>query len=266
MNETALWQPVAERIADCEKLGARIGVAIAGSGGLAFAHGGDDKFVAASTMKVPLMVELYRRVDAGTLRLDDKITVTQDMMAPGSGVLLNLDPGFALTIKDLIYLMMSISDNTATNILIDVAGMERANATMQALGMLGSGIARKMKGKAAAPGDPENWATPNDYVRVIEAILDGTAASAASCAAMLDMLRKQQNRRRIGRFVPLTGYEWGGKGGSVPGFVNDIGYVRAGERRMVLSIFITGGFAAQLDAEQAIGEIARAALVAGKLL
>ncbi len=265
MTTDEIWQPLADLIADYEGQGARIGLAVEGGDGLAFSHAGDEKFVAASTVKVPLMVELCRRIDAGTLRLDDRMTVTRDMYAPGSGVMLHLDPGYALSLKDLIYLMISISDNSATNILIGVTGMEPVNATMQALGMTRSNLGRLMQGRAAQGDEVENWASPNDYVRLIAAILDGKAASPQSCELMLDMLRKQQNRRRIVRFLPATGFDWGAKGGSVPGYVNDIGYVRAGHRRMIVSIF-SSGFTTQLDAEEAIGRMSRAALIAGKLL
>ena len=74
-------------------------------------------------VKIPLMVEVYRRVEAGTLRLDEPHALTDADRADGSGVLLHLHAGLAPTIEDLVYLTMSISDNTATNLLIRRVGM-----------------------------------------------------------------------------------------------------------------------------------------------
>ena len=108
-----------------------------------------------------------------TLRPEDKAT--------GSGVVANLHDGIELTLGDLAYLMMSISDNSSTNMLIDHVGQERVNATMRDLGMAGSTLGRRMRGMQAEASEQENWAVPEDYTRAIAALLDGSAASAASC-------------------------------------------------------------------------------------
>lgn len=260
------WKALAEVIGRYEAGAKRIGVSISRGGQPLFRHRAAEQFIAASTVKVPLMIELYRQVDRGERRLSDMIIVTEDMMAVGSGVLLHIHPGIALTLQDLIYLMVSISDNTATNILIDLAGMGRVNAAMHSLGMTDSNLGRPMKGRAAIDDEVENLATADDYVHAIDAILNGTVASAASCESMLDMLRKQQNRRRIARFLPESSdIVWGTKTGSVPNIANDVGFVRTQMSGVTIAIF-TEGFALQVEAEEAIGTIAFQGIIAAGVL
>ena len=185
-------------------------------------------------------------------------------------MLLHLHAGLELTLNDLIYLMISISDNTATNLLIRLAGMEEVNRTMRELGMVNSNLGREMRGRPATADEVENLATPDDYARAIAAILDGRAASAEACAAMQAMLERQQNARRIGRHVPTTSSKvrWGSKTGSIAGVINDVGYVVAPNGRLIIAVFCEN-FPDHHTGEQVIGEIARAALadtgVAGPL-
>lgn len=268
MNTTFNWRRVQAAVAAADEAGT-VGVAISGPGGATWQHRGDRAFIAASTVKIPIMVEVYRQIDAGRCARDDRIQLSEADKAPGSGVLLHLHAGIELTLDDLIYLMIAISDNTATNLLIRLAGLEAVNRTMRALGMTGSTLGREMRGRPAAAGEPENFATPNDYARVMTAILDGTAASPAACETMQAMLERQQNPRRIARYLPASGQvRWGSKTGSLPGVTNDVGYVIAPNGRLVIAVFCEH-FADQHTGERVIGEIARAALadtgVAGPL-
>ena len=261
------WREVEAVAREAERDGGAVGVAARAPDGGTFSYNGERRFRAASTVKIPIMVEVYRQVERGERALDDPYTLTAEGKTPGSGVLLHLHDGIGLTLNDLIYLMMSISDNTATNILIDMAGMERVNATMRSLGMTDSTLGRKMTGgRPLGPGEQENWATPLDYVRAVDAILAGRAASAESCARMVEMLRKQQNARRIARFVPSRdGVEWGSKTGTIAGVVNDAGFVRTPAGTLVLAVFCENP-ADSHTGERVIGEVSRAALAATGIL
>jgi beta-lactamase class A len=247
-------------INDAESLGATVGVSIQDTNGWTFAHNGDEKFRSASTVKIPIMVEIFRQIDAGQRTLDDRYTVTKEDHSAGSGVLHEMHAGLEVTLGDLLYLMMSISDNTATNILIDMAGMDRVNALMQELGMSGSSLGRKMQGKRAEGSQAENWATANDYTSLVTKLLAGEVASPQSCEKMVSILRLQQNSRRVGRFVPeADGVEWGSKTGSIVGVANDVGFVRSAKGSVVVSVFIHD-MADMVSGEQLIGEIARHAM------
>ncbi len=261
-----VWGPVEELAGTIEQAsGGTVGIAVSGPDGDRWSHNGDRQFKAASTVKIPLMIEIYRQIDRGERSLDDLFPLAAADKAPGSGVMLHLHDGIELTLEDLIYLMISISDNSATNILIDLAGMDAVNATMRELEMRGSTLARKMKGRPAVEGERENLATPVDYVAVVESILDGRAASAESCRAMTTMLTRQQNARRIARYLPeRDDIRWGTKTGSIKGVTNDVGFVETPAGRMVVAVFCEG-FPDQHDGELAIGELSRTALTAAGL-
>lgn len=256
------WNALAGVIEETEAGGGTVGIAVIGPEGETFAHHGTRLFRAASTMKIPLMVELLRQVDRGVFALDDAYTLTAADKTPGSGVLLDLHDGLTPSYRDLIYLMISISDNTATNILLDRAGMAAVNATMRDLGMPRSTVARKMRGRAAEPGEAENWAAPEEYAAVLAAILADRAASPDACAFMRATLQKQQNPRRFARYIPAGGgIVWGSKTGSIAGVCNDVGYLTTPVGTLIVSAFCEN-LADPHVAERMIGLLARAAMVA----
>lgn len=265
VQESTRWDDVRATIARHERSGS-IGVAIIAPDGERWSQNGQRQFRAASVVKIPLMVELYRAIDRGELSLDETFDLTSADKAPGSGVLLHMHNGVQVTLNDLIYLMISISDNTATNMLIDVAGMQRVNKTMRELGMSGSNLGRKMRGRPAVEGEQENLATPDDYAVAVSTILDKQAASADSCDAMLAMLRKQQDSSRIARHLPDDGrVAWGSKTGSIAGVTNDVGFITTPAGTLVVAVFCED-LPDQLSGEEAIGDIARAAMNATSLL
>jgi beta-lactamase class A len=156
--------------------------------------------------------------------------------------------------------MIAVSDNTATNLVLDRVRLDAVNATMASLGMTGSELGRPMLGRLPAPGDPENWATPRDFGVALQAIVADEAASAESCARMRETLAQQGEVRRISRFLPDdTGLQWGTKPGDLPGAINDVGYVTSDRGTLCVAIFCEN--LPDLDAaERAIGLIARESL------
>lgn len=246
-----------ECIAAAERADVAAGIAVVMPDGGRFTHNAERRFVAASTVKIPIMIELFRQIDDGKHALADRYQLRRADRAAGSGVMLHLHDGMEFTLKDLTYLMMSISDNTATNVLIDRVGMEQVNSTMRELGMTGSALNRKMGQRDESRPDKENWATPSDYATAVAALLNGQVASPSSCAQMIAMLEKQQNDRRIARHVPKH-LRWGSKTGSLPGVVNDVGFIETARGPMIVSIFCE--HADRHLAEQTIGDITQAAL------
>ena len=232
------WNGVAAAIARAEQNETILGASIIAPSGERFDHNADRRFIAASTVKVPIMIALFRRIDEGRNLLAEHYRLRSEDRAPGSGVMLHLHEGMEFTLGDLVYLMIAISDNSATNILIDIVGMEAVNTIMRELGMAGSTLRRKMQGQAARTAEGENWATPGDYARVIAALLDNEAASQESCAAMIAMLEKQQNERRIARHLPRADRpRWGSKTGSIEDVTNDVGFIMTRHGALILSLF-----------------------------
>lgn len=259
---TTDWAAVEQIIAAAEAGGGSVGVALIAPNGDTFTHNADRQYGAASTVKIPLMIEIYRQIDRGERALDDPYTLVDADRAVGSGVIHELHTGITLTLNDLVYLMMAISDNTATNVLIDYAGMDKVTATMRELGMTQSLLGRKMKGRPAQDGEQENWATANDYAHITQALLADQVASADSCAKMVAMLEKQQNTRRISRYLPESDtIRWGSKTGSVRGVTNDVGFVTTDQGTLIVSIFCEN-LPDQHVGEKVIGDITRAALEA----
>jgi beta-lactamase class A len=257
---TDCWTGVAEIIDHAEQGGAVVGVSAIAPHGERFAHNGDRRFVAASTVKILIMIELFRQIEAGRQSLDMRHVLRPEDKSAGSGVLAHLHDGIELTVGDLVYLMMSISDNSATNILIDRVGMAQVNATMRDLGMGGSTLGRKMRGRPVLDSEQENWAVPDDYAAVVAALIGGQAASSASCTQMLALLETQQNDRRIARHLPREDRpRWGSKTGSLPGVVNDVGFVMTPRGPLVLAAFCESVADAHAG-ERIIGDIAKAAL------
>ena len=262
MSPSLDWTGLSDIIAQAEATGATIGACVIPARGDVFTHRGDRRFVAASTVKVPIMIELFRQVDAGRQNLDATHSLRPEDKSAGSGIVAHLHEGIALTLADLAYLMMSISDNSATNILIDRLGPGQVNETMRDLGMAGSVLGRKMQGRAVLAGEGENWAVPNDYARVMASLLNNQAASAASCARMVALLEQQQNDRRIARHLPRADRpRWGSKTGSLPGVVNDVGFIMTAHGPVILAVFCEG-VADPHAGEQVIGAIAKAAVAA----
>lgn len=257
------WSGVTDAIARAETAGCIVGLSViapsATSMGERFSHNGTRRFVAASTVKIAILIELFRRVDSGSLDLATRHTLTEEDKTNGSGVMLHLKPGAVLTLADLAYLMMSISDNTATNLLIDtVGGMDKVNACMRGLGMATSLLGRKMRGRPPLPGEQESWAVPDEYAVMVAAILENRAASPDSCAQMVALLEKQQNDRRIARYLPRTDRpRWGSKTGTLPGVVNDVGFVMTPRGPVVLAVFCEGA-AESLAGEEVVGDVSRA--------
>lgn len=254
-------RPGVQAIIDAaEAGGAVIGVAAAWPDGSRFGHRAARRFVAASTVKIAIMIELFRQVDAGRLSLATPLTLRAADKATGSGIVAALHDGIELTLGDHVYLMMSISDNSSTNILIDQVGQAAVNRTMGELGMAGSTLGRRMRGVPAGADEAENWAVPDDYARALAALFDGRAASPAGCAAMLALLEAQQNERRIARHLPAVDRpRWGSKTGSLSGVTNDVGFVMTAAGPVVMAIF-TERLADPHEGERVIGDIARALL------
>jgi len=263
---TDRWQRVKEAVAEASREGT-VGISLVGPDGEAWEHHGDRIFNAASTFKIAVMIAVYRQVDAGTLNLDDRYTLIAADRTGGSGVLNGMADGAIVTFRDLVYLMIAISDNLATDVLLTTVGIEVVNTAMTDLGMKHSRVETTIRDMFAASratpsgGTPIIPATPNDYVAAIIAILNGTAASQESCEAMLKILETQQNHRRLARHLPARSpaIRYGSKTGTIWGVCNDVGFFLGPNGRLAIAVY-TENFPDTHVAEQVIGEIARAAM------
>ena len=106
-------------------------------------HNENHIFPAASIVKVPILLEYLRQKEKGMLNPDDDVVLEEKDVVGGAGILLELHRGIGLTLQDLIHLMIVISDNTASNVMLDKAGMDEVNAFMRSLGLVDTVIGRK---------------------------------------------------------------------------------------------------------------------------
>ena len=119
-------------------------------------------FPAASLAKVPILVEVARQVEFGMLAWDTPYPIPTHAHTKSSGVLADLSPDLRPTLRDLAYLMITLSDNTASNVLLDIVGMDAVNVTMHQLGLYETRIERHFMDMAAREAGQENWTTAGD--------------------------------------------------------------------------------------------------------
>lgn len=202
----------------------------------------------ASTIKLLVLAELFRQVDAGAVDLDQPIPIHPDDRHGGSGILQDLSPALMLPIMDHATLMVALSDNTSTAVLVRLLGRERILQSAREWGMADT-MANFIGGDT-----PRDYAasTPQDIVRLLELIAMDAIISPAACARMRDILVTQQYHDQIGRYLPYnqyrrTGYAHPGpvivraKSGFMAGVRVDAGIVEGPEGlRYVLCLMTEG--------------------------
>jgi len=217
---------------------------------------GDGNFPSASTIKILIMAALANAFDDGRLCPGDTAPVREELKVPGSGVLNWLATGLELSLRDHAWLMIAISDNTASNVLIDAVGLEQIRATGEAIGIGETALGRMFMG-SAPPGPPKNRATADGLVAILTAIENDTAASPEQCAWMRQLMDDQQHVDRLPRHLP-EGIAYRGKTGSISGIVHDCGVLTGPGGRVAIAV-LTEGFENPYDAERLIGRIGTAA-------
>ncbi len=125
------------------------------------------RFPAASLAKLPILVEVARQIELGTFTWDTHYAVPPNPYADSEAVLAELSPDLRPTVRDLAYLMIVISDNAASNVLLDLVGMEAVNETMQQLGLYETRIERHFTDFEARRAGQENWTTPGDMALLL---------------------------------------------------------------------------------------------------
>ena len=175
----------------------------------------DERVRTASTIKIAVMIEAFARVAEGKAKWTDEVVLTKEKKVSGSGILNELSDGLRLTLRDAVNLMMIVSDNTATNLVLDVLTTDAVNARMESLGFKQIKIMRKVGsgGESAVGKVAENkkfglgMATPREMVLVMEKLDRGEVISPAASKEMIELMRREQGRNTIGRSlwnVPLA--------------------------------------------------------------
>jgi beta-lactamase class A len=257
-----LWKKLETRI---EEIAARLdgvmGVAILDlTDGRILLRNADRVFPAASSIKIAILLELYRqdqeaRAGAeGKAKLDDVYTFDRKDLVEDSRIMAGLTPGVTrVTNRDLAQFIIAVSDNAAANILIDRLGKDNVNAMLRSLGLSKTMLRRKMMEIEAARRGDENVSTPQEMVRLLEAIYKGKALDKQSTAALIKQLSTLK-QSYIPRLLPEN-VQVANKPGELEAVRNDSGIVYAPNRPFAISV-MTAYARDEKAAERAISEVA----------
>jgi beta-lactamase class A len=179
---------------------------------------GDETFSTASLIKVAILVTLFDLIEQKKIALDDPLTVLAIDQVPGSGVLQFFKPGATLTVGDAAWLMMTLSDNTATNLLLDRIIIRRVWEKMEALGLPHTKVHSKSFLRIASVAMDSSVkygfgvTTPNEMATLFELIARGKAVSPAADSIMLRMLENGDNAALLLRYAAgvRSAHKWGG--------------------------------------------------------
>ena len=232
----------------------------------------DEPIHPASTMKVPVMLEVYRQAEAGKLSLDDRLTIKDEFASLVDASPFRLDPkddseltlyqrlGETATIRDLVRLMITQSSNLATNLLVEKVSPGSTTAFMKELGADGLVVLRGVEdGKAFAKG-LNNVGTARGLMTVLGRLAEGTAVSKSASDEMLGVLRVQKFHEGIPAGLPTDrGVTVAHKTGSITAGYHDAGVVEIPGRKPFVLVVMTRGIADEPVAHRLVASIARAA-------
>ncbi len=213
------------------------------------------EFRSASTIKLAIMSELFNKVNDGSLKLDDKIELIENLKTGGDGILKELKYGHKFTLEEIMTLMIIVSDNMATNILINLLGMDNINNTIQNLGLKGTKLQRKMMDSQAAKEGRENIITANDLATILELIYKGKNVNKEYSSMMLDIMKRQQVRGRLDLYLPeevLIAH----KTGDLDNLEHDGGIVYLKDKEYIICV-LTDKTESNKEGREIIGKISK---------
>ena len=258
-NQQLLWQKLESSITDVDKgLDGVLGVTIVD---LTDSHQynlhADDVYPQASSIKIAVLAELYRQAQQGKLKLTDFYTVTASDLVPDSDIMGGLTPGVTkLTLRDLATIMVAVSDNSATNVLIDRVGMDNVNTLMTSLGLPHTRLRRKMMDLKAAGEGRENVSTPREMATLLEQLYRGKVLNTEMTDDFFKVLSTHKDSW-IPRYLP-EGLKIANKPGSLEGVRNDSGVIFLEHRPYIICVMTTY-LRHESDGEDAIAHISQAA-------
>lgn len=258
-KQKILWQKLESSIQEIDQqLDGVMGVAIEdlATGDHYFLHE-DEVFAQASSIKITVLANLYLQAQQGKLRLTDPYTVQASDLVPDSDIMNGLTAGVTrVTLRDLATMMVAVSDNAATNVLIDRVGMSNVNAMLDSLGLTHTRLRRKMMDLEAAKQGRENISTPREMMALLDAIYHGKVLDKESTADFFKVLSTNKDSW-IPRELPAD-LKIADKPGSLEAVRNDSGIVFVEGRPFVICV-MTSYLRNERDGEAAISKVSLAA-------
>jgi beta-lactamase class A len=211
--------------------------------GAEYSFGGDDRVRTASTIKVAIMIEAFARVAEGKAKWADDLVLTKEKKIAGSGILQEFADGLHLTLRDAVMLMMVMSDNTATNLVIDaLGGANSVNTRMQSLGLTETRLMRKVGGGGESEeGQKEEnkrfglgRTSPREMALLVEKLERGEIVSPAVSKEMIELMKREQPQdgiwRGLWRIPKAT------KSGALDALRSNVGIIYHPRGRIILAI------------------------------
>lgn len=258
-KQKVLWQKLESNIRNIDDhLDGVMGVAVEDltTGDHFFLHE-DEVFAQASSIKITVLANLYLQAQEGKLKLTDLYTVQSSDLVPDSDIMNGLTPGVTrITLHDLATMMVAVSDNSATNVLIDRVGMANVNAMLDSLGLTHTRLRRKMMDLQAAKEGRENISSPREMTTLLDAIYHGKVLNKESTAEFFKMLSTNKDS-----FIPRNlpaGLMIANKPGELEAVRNDSGIVFVEGRPYVICV-MTSFLRNEREGEEAISNVSLAA-------
>jgi beta-lactamase class A len=254
-KQEVLWQKLGASIADVDRnLDGAMGVAILDlTDGHKYLLHANDVFAQASSIKICVLAELYRQAQQGKLKLTDVYTVNASDLVQDSDIMSGLTPGVSkITLRDLATTMVAVSDNSATNVLIDRVGMEDVNAWLDSVGLTHTRLRRKMMDLKAAAEGRENISTPAEMMTLLESLYRGKVLNKEMTEDFFKVLATHKDSW-IPRDLP-DDLKIADKPGALEGVRNDSGVIFVENRPYILCVMTTY-LHRERDGEEAISKI-----------
>ena len=217
--------------------------------GAEFAIRADERIRTASTIKLPILIAAFQAVADSKAKWDEEILLTADDKVPGSGILREFTPGRKFLLRDLANLMIVVSDNTATNLLIDRLTADYVNSVMEKYGFQSTRSIRKVFAEAKIPNRASAFgqieankkfgigvSTPREMARIIELLDTGKLVNAEASQDIIAILRRQQYTDGIGRHP--AGFQVASKSGALDALRSDVGFVVRKNEKYAIAITV----------------------------
>jgi beta-lactamase class A len=212
--------------------------------GETYSYAGDERVKTASTIKIAVMIEAFARVAEGKAKWTDELVLTKAARYGGSGILPELSDGLRLTLQDCVRLMMTLSDNTATNMVLDYLTTDAVNERMNSLGFKATRIMRRVGsgGESKEGKEAENKrfglgaTTPHEMVDILAKLDRGEVVNKAAAKEMIDLMKREQARYAIGR--NFAGVEMASKYGALDRLRSCIAIVYSKKGKIAIAITV----------------------------
>ena len=221
--------------------------------GEGFSIKGDERVPSASMIKLLILLKALYECDKGKINLEDTIRFDDYERVDGSGILKELSRDHKFSIRELLTLMIILSDNTATNILIDLLGMEEINKIGHDLGLKKTSLERKMMDSHAREKGLDNFTSSNEILKLLKMIYEKEFVSEDYSKLALDILLRQQERQRLQRYLPED-LKIASKSGDLDNLENDGGIFFTENKNYILVVLVNRAESNVL-AKEIIGEI-----------